>query len=152
MPRHARSFVFALGLIAILALATSCSDSPTAPTPTLKTETFTGTLGPREVKSHTFTIEYNAAYSDASVTVKKLTSLADGTDKDITVGVGFGTISVGVCTRAAAYTNVAAPLNVELPTSGSAFSAGTYCISIFDNLDAQTVTETLSYSIDVKHY
>jgi hypothetical protein len=145
-----------LGVIAVIALLTggaaACGDSPTAPSAELTTETFTGTLAPRGLSFHTFTVNYSFAYSDASVTVTKLTTVADGTEKQITVGVGFGTISVGACTRAAALTNPTAAYNTELPTNGSPFLAGTYCVAIFDNTDAPTVTEALTYTLVVKHY
>jgi hypothetical protein len=145
-----------LGVIAAVALvasgAASCADSPTAPSAELAVETYTGTLAPRGLAFHTFTVDYAFAYTDASITVAKLTTVADGTEKPITVGVGFGSISVGTCTRAAALTNPAAAYNTELPTNGSPFLAGTYCVAIFDNIDAPTVTEPLAYTLVVKHY
>lgn len=138
--------VLSLGLVA------GCSNSPTSPTAELVTETFTGTLAPRGLQFHTFTVNYAQAYSDASVTVQKLTAVSDGAERPITVGVGFGQISVGTCTRAAALTNPTAAYNTELPTNGSPFLAGPYCIAIFDNIDAPTVTEPLTYTLVVKHY
>jgi hypothetical protein len=143
---------FAVTLLFSAALGAGCGDSPTAPTATLVTETFTGTLAPLGLASHTFTVNYAEAYSDASVTVTRLASVADGTEQQISVGVGFGTVSVGACTRAAALTNPTAAYNVELPTNGSPFLAGPFCIAIFDNTDAPTVTEPLAYTLTVKHY
>jgi hypothetical protein len=136
----------------LLGLVAGCGSSPTAPTATLVTETFTGTLSPRGLSFHTFNVNYDAAYSDASVTVTRLVTVADGTEQPITVGVGFGTVSVGACTRAAILTNAVAQYNTELPTNGSPFLAGPYCIAVFDNLDAPTVTEPLTYTLTVKHY
>lgn len=135
-----------------LAGVSGCGDSPTEPTPTLATETFTGTLAPLGLVHHEFNVDYAGGYSDASVTVTRLASVADGTDKAVTVGVGFGTLSVGICTRAAAFTNPVAPLNTELPTTGGAFRQGRFCIAVFDNTDAPTVAEPLAYTIVVKHY
>ncbi len=151
MLRRARAASM-FGLLLSIGLVAGCNDSPTSPTATLVTETFSGTLSPLGVSAHTFTVNYAAAYSDASVTVTRLVTVADGSERQITVGVGFGTISVGVCTRAAALTNPTASFNVELPTNGSPFLAGPYCIAIFDNTDAPTVTEPLAYTITVKHY
>jgi hypothetical protein len=141
------------GLILSLSAALGCgSSSPVAPTPVLATETFTGTLSPLSERSHTFTVNYAAGYSDASFTVTALTSVADGSAKSITIGVGFGLVSVGVCTRAAQYSNPATPLNTELPTTGGAFGAGVFCVAVFDNPAAPTVTEPLNYTLSVKHY
>lgn len=138
-------------LLAQVVVASACSDNPAAPTPTLKTETFSGTLSPLGLVSHTFDIEYSG-YSDASVMVTRLAAASDSTDRAITIGVGFGTVNVGVCTRAAAYTNPTADLNVELTTSGGAFLNGSYCVAIFDNTDAPTAAEPLLYTMVVKHY
>lgn len=128
--------------------------SPTVPTPTavLSTEVFTGTIAPLGTASHPFTVNYAAAYSDASITVTALATVGNGTPQSITIGVGFGTTNLGVCTRAAGYSNVAAPLNTELPTSGTPFIAGLFCVQLFDNPAVPTVTEALSYSITIKHY
>jgi hypothetical protein len=154
MVRRARvsSVLSVLGLTAMVGLAAGCGDSPTAPTAELVTETFTGTLTPLGLVSHTFNVNYAQAYSDASVTVTRLVTVADGTERQISVGVGFGVISVGVCTRAAALTNPTAAYNTELPTNGSPFLAGPYCVAIFDNTDAPTVTEPLTYTLTIKHY
>lgn len=151
MPGRVRAAALG-GMLMLLVLAAGCGDSPTAPTATLQTETFTGTLTPLGLSSHVFTVEYGYAYSDASVTVTRLATVADDSERPISVGVGFGTVNVGSCTRAAALTNATAPYNVELPTNGSPFVANTYCIAIFDNTDAPTVTEPLTYTIVVKHY
>lgn len=151
LPGRARAGAL-LGTLMLPVLLAGCSDSPTAPTATLETETFTGTLSPLGLSPHAFAVKFGYAYSDASVTVTRLTTVADGSERQISVGVGFGTVNVGSCTRVAALTNPTAPFNVELPTNGAPFIAGTYCIAIFDNVDAPTVTEPLNYTIVVKHY
>jgi hypothetical protein len=147
-----RRVVPVLGIAAISLAANACSKDPTGPTPVLTTETFTGTITPLGSTFHTFNVNYDGGYSDASVTVTSLVSVADGSAKSITIGIGFGQVSVGVCNRAAQYTNVSAPVNVELPTSGGAFGPSTYCVSVFDNTTAPTVTEPLDYTLSVKHY
>jgi len=141
-----------LSVLLMLGLTAGCADNPTAPSAELVTETFTGTLTPLGLSSHTFNVNYAQAYSDASVTVTRLVTVADGSERQISVGVGFGTISVGACTRAAALTNPTAAYNTELPTNGSPFLAGTFCIAIFDNTAAPTVTEPLTYTLTIKHY
>lgn len=149
-PHFTRTLAL-FGLLAHVVVVSACSDSPTEPTPTLETETFSGTLAPLGVASHTFNVAYGGT-SDASVTVTRLVAASDSSDRAITIGVGFGSVNVGVCTRAAAYTNPKADLNVELNTNGGAFPAGQWCVAIFDNTDAPTVTEPLLYTMVVKHY
>ena len=145
----------ALGIVLFSCVAAaSCNQSATmvTPSPVLATETFTGTINPLGSVSHSFTVTYASANSDASITVNSLVTVTSGSAQAITIGVGFGTLNVGVCTRATAYTNAAAPLNTELATSGSPFAAGSFCVQVFDNPDAPTVAEPLTYSITVKHY
>ncbi len=115
-------------------------------------DVFTGIIRPLGTDSHQFTVNYTAAQSDASVKVTSLTSVATGAPANITIGVGFGNTNVGVCTISSTVTNVAAPLNTELPTTGEPFVAGPYCVEIFDNPAAPTVTEPLNYSLTVSHF
>ena len=148
----------ATSVIIGLGLATACggSTSPTAPAstpaPVLTTETFTGTIAPLGTDSHTFTVNYAASNSDASVTITSLSTISTGAAQTISIGVGFGSTNLGVCSRASNYSNPAAPLNTELQTSGAPFIAGSYCVQLFDNTSSPTVTEPLNYSITVKHY
>ena len=122
-----------------------------APTPLPITDKFTGTIAPLGTDSHNFTVVYSG-YSDASFTITSLTTVADGTTPAISIGVGFGTTNVGVCTRSAGFTNPSAPLATELSTTGTPFTPGVFCIQVFDNPDSPTVTEPLNYAITVKHY
>jgi hypothetical protein len=156
MRRIAR-FAAGTSAIIVLGLATACGGStspttPTTPAPVLTTETFTGTIAPLGIDSHTFTVNYAASYSDASVTITSLSTVSTGAAQTIAIGVGFGSTNLGVCSRASNYTNPAAPLNTELQTSGAPFTAGPYCVQLFDNTTSPTVTEPLKYSITVKHY
>ncbi len=144
----------ALALCASGLLVSTCSNNNTATTPSavLATENLTGTISPLGTASNNFTVNYSAAYSNASITVTSLKTVADGTPQAITIGVGFGSTNLGVCTRSATFSNGAAPLNAELPTTGSPFIAGVYCVQIYDNPDSPTVTEPLTYAVTVKHY
>jgi hypothetical protein len=110
---------------------------------------FTGTINPLGTASHSFTVAY-AGGSNASITVNSLVTVANQTSQAITIGVGFGTLNLGVCTPA--ITNPAATIGTELPTSTSPFGNSTYCVQVFDNPAAPTVPEPLTYSITVKHY
>jgi hypothetical protein len=147
----------ALFLTGGVVLFSSCggsnnSSTATIPSAVLSTETLTGTLTPLGSASNNFTVNYAGGYSNASVTITSLTTVTGGIPQSITVGVGFGSTNVGVCTRSATYTNVAAPLNTELPTTGAPFIAGIYCVQLFDNPDSPTVLEPLNYTITLKHY
>lgn len=130
---------FAVGFL-LLTLGAGCK-SPAPPSPVLAAETFTGTLAPQAVASHTFTVKYAFSATDLSVIVNSLAPLSG-----ITVGVAFGTVSGTTCT--VAVSQPAAPIGQELFANGGA-SAGTYCVQIFD---AGTLTDTVNYSITVKHY
>jgi hypothetical protein len=144
-----------LGLMLAVSTANGCGGTTAAaasPSAVLSTDSFTGTISPLGAASHTFTVNYSGAYTNASLTVTSLTTVASAAAQAITVGVGFGTSNLGVCTRSSTYTNPAAPLNTELPTTGSPFIAGVYCVQVFDNPDSSTVTEPLNYAITVKHY
>ena len=98
------------------------------------------------------TVNYTFSTTNASATVTSLTTVADGTSKPVTIGIGFGTLSLGVCTRSTALSNAAAPFNTELFVPEGTFGPGTYCFQVFDNSGASTVTEPLNYSITVKHF
>ena len=135
--------------------ASGCGDSnPTAPTPVLKTESFTGTLQPLGVDFKTFTIAYTGT-TDLSVIVNSLTTVAGATPiTGITIGIGFGTVSGSTC--AAQIQAPAAPLNQELFAPNGA-SAGAYCVQIYDCPTGatgctSTLTEAVTYSMTVKHY
>ena len=140
---HAATFVLLAGV------ALSGCGSTTSPTPTLSTETLTGTVKTGGSDSKSFTVNYASSASDASVAVTALKTAAAGTDLAVTIGVGFGSVAFdGSCTRSAAYSATAAQVNQELIASG-AFSAGTYCVQVFD---AGTLTEDATYTLTVKHY
>ena len=142
-----------LTVLVTLFVCVSACGGKTGPSevPTLSTETFTGTIDPLGASSHPFTVRYEAGYTDASITVNSLTAVSNGAAAATTIGVAFGNMNQGVCTRAPSY-SILATLNQELPTSDQPFIAGTFCIQIFDHPDSPTVTEPVNYSLTVKHY
>ena len=143
----------ALALLAAVSLTFACSKKlGPSDIPTLATENFTGTIAPGGTASHTFTVRYEVSYTDASVTVTSLTSVATGAPAQITIGIAFGNINQGICTPAPSYINPAARLNQEQPTGDLPFRSGAYCVQIFDNPAAPTVTEPLNYTLTVLHY
>ena len=120
--------------------------------PVLTTDVFTGTIVPLGASHHPFTVNYAVSNTDASLTLTSLTTVANGSVPAITVGLAFGNLNGGVCTRAPSYTRTAVSVNQELPTVDLPFSAGLFCVQIFDNPDRPTVTEPLNYSLTVRHY
>jgi hypothetical protein len=144
----------ALGAI-LLGLSTSCNSNPTAPTPVLQTETFTGTLQPLGADVKTFVVVYAQGSTDLSVIVNTLTTVASSTSvTGITIGVGFGALSGSTCSLQ--IQTPVATLGQELFAPNGA-SPGTYCVQIFDCPTGATgctsmLTEAVTYSMTVKHY
>jgi hypothetical protein len=135
----ARPALSAAALLVVF-LSAGCK-SPAPPSPVLASETFTGTLAPTAAAFHTFTVKYAFSATDLSVTVTSLAPLTG-----ITIGIGFGTVSGASCS--VVISQPLAQLNQELFANGGA-SAGTYCVQIYD---AGTLTDTVNYSLTVKHY
>jgi hypothetical protein len=152
--RAARLSPIALGTI-LLAVVTSCNKSPTAPTPVLQTETFSGTLQPLGLDIKTFAVVYSQSSTDLSVIINGLTTVAGSTPvTGITIGIGFGAVSGSTCSLQV-QTPVAV-LGQELFAPNGA-SPGTYCVQIFDCPSGttgctSTLTEAVTYSMTVKHY
>ena len=145
--------LFALCSIFLAVAGAACKKStPVTPDPVETTDTFTGTIQPGGASSHSFTVSYSYAYTNAYFTVTSLKSVADGSDKNITIGVGYGLINVGVCTRDTTLSNPAAPVNQEIPTTSAPFLNYMYCVQIFDNSAAPTVTEPLTYTLKLRHF
>jgi hypothetical protein len=151
----ARLAPIALGAI-LLALVTSCnSDSPTAPSPVLQTETFTGTLQPLGIDFKTFAVAFTQSSTDLSVIVNTLTTVAGSTPvTGITIGVGFGSVTGSTCSLQVQ--TPVANLGQELFAPNGA-SPGGYCVQIFDCPTGATgctsqLTEAVTYSMTVKHY
>ncbi|MEO8482393.1 MAG: hypothetical protein ABI634_09310 [Acidobacteriota bacterium] len=149
---YARSETRRIGLFAgilLLALAAGCGNKNTSPTPVLTTDTLSGTLAVLGASSQSFTVNYQLSYSDAAVKVTSLRTVANPTDVTKTIGVGFGSIAFdGSCARSTTYTATAANINQVLTASGI-FTSGVYCVQIFDS---GTLTEPVTYTMEVQHY
>lgn len=139
----------------LLLVSSGCGGSPTAPAPVGQTENLTGTLQPQGIDFKPFTIVYTQGTTDLSVTVTTLTTVAASTPvTGITIGVGIGVESGGVCSLQ--LQNPAATLGQELFAPNGA-SGGTYCVEIYDCPTgatgcASTLTEPVTYAITVKHF
>ena len=74
----------------LLAGSASCHKLSTIPTPTLKTDTFSGTVTKGGSSNTRFTIEYPYIATQPTVELTSLKSAATGADLGVTIGVGFG--------------------------------------------------------------
>jgi hypothetical protein len=139
---------YIVGLL-VVALGAACSNPPTAPSPILVTVPFTGTLEVEGTDSKTFVVNYAADFSDASVTITAINTVAGATPLTITLGVGFGMVAAdGSCARTPSLSASAAAVGQELITP-SVFLDGAYCVVVFD---AGTLTEPVTYGLTVQHY
>jgi hypothetical protein len=130
------------------AIAAGCGQ-PTAPSPILASDLFTGTIAVQGSDTKSFVVAYDKEFSDGSVTVTAISKAADATPLAITIGVGFGvTAADGSCVRDPTFSAAAAAIGQELVATG-VFFAGTYCVQVFD---AGTLTEPVTYALTVRHY
>jgi hypothetical protein len=150
--RFAAAPVAALAVIA----ASSCNaNKGTAPSLTLRTETFTGTLQPGGIDAKTFAVAFTAAPTELTATVNTLVTVNGSRPvTGITIGVGFGVPAATGC-----FVQLQAPaaaLGQELSVPGGV-NAGTYCVQISDcpastSGCSSTLTEPVTYTMIVKHY
>lgn len=142
-------------LVPLLALAAACDDNnnsqlPTGPTtpPTVRTETFSGTLNRNSAYTHPF------AVSDAGdVSVFLLTSV-DTRNPDnnaIPLGVSLGTWNGSACAVVIAkdmmLPNNSDPTQAHL--TGRATAAGNLCVRVYD---VGFVAGSANYELLIDHY
>jgi hypothetical protein len=143
-----RSTAFGLALAAAgaLLMTTGCSGSSdssstsvTAPSGTLVTDTFTGTVQPGGVDWKPFTITTGGTIN--------VTLLAAGPPATITMGLGVGTpSSTGTCALlSGASTTAVASSSAQL--NGS-LAAGSYCVEV---LDLGNAAGPIAYTVTVAH-
>ena len=132
-----------LVLCALVALsACGGSSTPTTPTPTIVTDTFTNPspLGPNGAFTHTFS---TAAAGTVTAT---LTTVAP--DSTVVLGFQMGIWTSATSTCSAVLSNDAAVQGSLL--SASAASAGTYCVRIYD-IGKISADKPTNYTITVGH-
>lgn len=123
--------------------AAACGDDndsptgPTAPAPTVKTETFEGILTRNGATTHTFS-------SDLGRVGAQLTSLTP--DSAAVVGLSLGTWN-GVTCQVTITNDRATQGSTAI---GQASGTGNLCVRVFDA--AGTVAEPLSYLVTVEHF
>ena len=133
-------------LVAALAVgASACGggDSPstlTAPTATIVTESFTGTVAVSGNDSHAFTVALSGGQVNATLT-------AAGPPSTIYMGLGIGSYTGSTCTLLASG-SVVTPAGTTSQLSGT-LNAGSYCVMVFDTGNQTT---PVTYAVTVNHY
>lgn len=122
--------------------------------PTLFSETFTGTLNPLSSSSHEFRVRYEVGYTSGTIALLSLRRVSNDQPVSISVGVAFGNTpgAGGTCTRTTGYASPVTFVNQYVPTTDAPFAPGLFCVQIYDNPDAPTVPEPLTYTLLVEHY
>jgi hypothetical protein len=148
---RAAQFAGAVTLAASAALSAACGGSSdptvvTAPTGTVVTDTFNGTLNPPvngvfQVNVHTFTV--TTAGGSVNVTLASA-----GPPATIQLGLGLGNPSAtGTCSLIPGFTQqTSAGSTAQI--SGNGAPAGAYCVAIGD---IGNVLQPISYTITVAH-
>jgi hypothetical protein len=144
-------FAGAIALAASTAFAAACGGSNntatvTAPTGTLTTDTFNGTLNPPvngvfQVNIHTF----NVTTGGGNINI---TLVSAGPPSTIKLGLGLGNpSSTGTCSIISGFvTETPAGSTSQLGASGA--PAGAYCVVV---ADTGNVGQTVNYTITVAH-
>ena len=117
----------------------STTTTTTAPTATLITESFTGTVAVSGTDFHNFTVATTGAIN--------VTLTAAGPPSTIFMGIGVGTPSATACALLTGG-STAQQAGVTPQISGM-ITAGSYCVSVFD-IGNQSAPVT--YSVTVTHF
>jgi hypothetical protein len=117
----------------------SSTPSVLAPTGTLVTDTFSGTVQPGGVDFNPFTITTGGTVN--------ITLVSAGPPPTITMGIGVGTPSgTGTCALLSGDSTVA-PASSTAQLSGS-LSAGLYCVEV---VDVGNAAGPIAYTVTVAH-
>jgi hypothetical protein len=130
-------------LCTIAALAGACSDSatPTTPTPTPITETFSGTVNPASAAVHSFITLIGGPV--------KATLTSVGPDATKNIGFSLGTFNSTLNTCTVVLDNPAALQAFEFNASAS--TIGSYCVRLYDNGNVTTDGVPYTYTVTVVH-
>ena len=141
-----------LGLFSVLAAlvvaagacgGSSTTTSPTATTPTLSTDTFTGSIGQNATAVHTFTVG-----TSGYTLLVGYTSLGPSSVTALGIGVAAWDSATSTCGLNVTQNDSARSGSTAL--SGTA-NAGAYCLRVYDGANIGTDV-TASYSVQVQHY
>jgi hypothetical protein len=133
-------------LLAALAAAAACGDTttPTAPAPTIITETYSGTLIRASASTFSFTTLTGGAV------VATLTALGpEVPDTTKQVGFSLGTFITATRTCTVIMDNLVATQSFAFNAQTS--SIGTYCVRIYDNGTMTATDGPYTFTITVSH-
>lgn len=140
-----RGAVACAALLGLLGCGSSSDSSSviTGPSPTVVTETFSGSLDQNGTALHTFTVA-NSGYS----LLAGFTSVAPSSITSLGIGIGSWDSTTSTC--GLNLTQNDAAKNGSTALSGTAGS-GSFCIRVYDggNIPAGT---SASYTVQVQHY
>ena len=137
-------FLVGLALLALSACSGGTSGSSTTPsTPPLPptNETFTGTVSVGGTDAHSFVVKLSNGLVSANLT-------SAGPPPTIAMGLGIGIIQNGTCSVLQGGA-VIATAGATAQLSGTNFTAGTYCVAVFD---VGNQSADVAYSVTVTHY
>ncbi len=137
----------ALALAAVAAACDTTDPTLTATTPSSPTnptvENFNGNVAVGSADSHSFSILLNGGTLSVTLT-------SAGPPANVTVGLGVGTLSAGVCTP---FQNTAVAVTASTtPQISGVANAGSYCVTVFDIGGTSALPGPISYSVSVSHY
>jgi hypothetical protein len=135
-------------LVALALAATACGDSssdssslPTSPTPTIVTDTFSGSITQNGTATHTFSVTtggYSLLAGYTSIAPANLTAL----------GIGIAAWDGTTCGLNQSQNDIGRAGNTAI--SGTA-AAGNYCVRVYDGGNIPEGT-TVTYTLAVQHY
>jgi hypothetical protein len=137
-------FAGAIALAASTAFAAACggssnSSTVTAPTGTVTTDTFNGTVQQAGSSSNNFTVTVAGSVS--------VTLVSAGPPATISMGLGIGNpSSTGTCSFLSGGTTVTTAMNTA-QLSGT-LNAGTYCVAV---VDVGNAAGPITYTVTVAH-
>ena len=134
-----RSLVLLLAVLAAACSGSSNSNSTTGPSPTVVTDTFTGTVSVGGTDFHPFTIGVAGGVN--------VTMTAAGPPPTIFMGLGVGTPSGSTCVLLTNGSTVT-PASATAQLSGT-LAAGSYCVMVYD---AGNQVADVTYSVTVLHF
>ncbi len=151
-----RLFWRALLLVAVATVASACGDNnnsltPTGPTttPTVLTETFSGTLLKNAAYTHPFSVTDSG---DVSVFLLRSVDPAHPDNNAIPIGISLGTWNGISCAVVIASDSIM-PVSVDNPSQGTltgrATAAGNLCVRVYD---VGFVPGAANYELLIDHY
>jgi hypothetical protein len=148
-PAAMRQFMFALGMAAAAASfgctnGNSGNSGVTGPTPTVVTETFTGSIGQNGTMIHSFTIT-NSGYS----LLAGYTSIGPATVTSLGLGIGAWDASSQTCGLNQTQNDAA---KIGSTAISATAPSGPFCMRVYDGGNITDPTVTVTYTLVVEHY